>query len=144
MRSGSLPYLFGLQHIQRADHTLLFVEGELNAISVAQCIPRGVAVVSAGSDSNGNAIILHALAARFDRTVIWMDNPIKAVTMRNRMGRDAQLIQSPVKNDHKWDANEMLRAGFWLIPHSAVVGGLSGCTSANSRHACIMGSDQPL
>jgi hypothetical protein len=111
MMAGSLPYLFGLQHIQPSDHTLLFVEGELNAISVAQCVPRGVAVVSAGSESNGNAILLHAMAARFDRVVVWMDNPIKAIAMQNRMARDAQLLQSPVKDGHKWDANEMLKAG---------------------------------
>ncbi len=111
MKTGSLPYLFGLQHIQESDQTLLFVEGEFNAISVAQCVPRGVAVVSAGSESNGNANILHALAARFDRLVIWMDNPIRAMAMRDRMARDAQLLRSPVKDGRKWDANEMLKAG---------------------------------
>lgn len=110
MMGGSLPYLFGLQHIQRTDRTLLFVEGEFNAISVAQCVPRGVAVVSAGSESNGNTILLHALAARFDRVVVWMDNPVQAVLMSNRMGRDAQLLQSLVKDGRKWDANEMLKA----------------------------------
>jgi DNA primase len=114
MKSGSLPYLFGLQHVQASDHTLLFVEGEFNAISVAQCVPRGVAVVSAGSESNGNAVLLEALASRFDRAVIWMDNPIKALAMRERMRRDAQLLQSPIKEGRKWDANEMLKAG--LLP----------------------------
>jgi len=111
MMSGSLPCLFGLQNIQPSDHTLLFVEGELNAISVAQCVPRGVAVVSAGSDSNGNPGLLHALAARFEHVIIWMDNPIKTMAMRDRMARDALLLKSPVLHGRKWDANEMLKAG---------------------------------
>lgn len=111
MKAGSMPRLFGLQHIQKSDHTLLFVEGEINAISVLQTMPCGVSVVSAGSESNGSAGLLHALASRYERVVIWMDDPLKAITTRNRMGRDTTLLKSPIFNSRKWDANEMLKAG---------------------------------
>lgn len=116
MMTGSLPYLFGLQHVLPSDQTLVFVEGELNAISVLQTLPRGVSVVSAGSDSNGkNDALLHALAFRYDRIVIWMDDPEKVIKIGERMNRrDAKLIKSPKIDNKEWDANEMLQAGLLM------------------------------
>lgn len=114
MKAGSSPHLFGLQHVQISDHTLLFVEGEINAISVLQTLPHGISVVSAGSESNGNAGLIHALASRYERVVVWMDDPIKAVAVRNRMGRNTVMIKSPIFNGRKWDANEMLKAGLLM------------------------------
>lgn len=111
MMAGSLPCLFGLQNIMQSDRTLLFVEGELNAVSVLQVLPRGLSVVSAGSDSNGNADILRALAWRYEQVVIWMDDPLKATLHKGHIGRDAKLLQSPIVDGVKWDANEMLKAG---------------------------------
>ena len=110
-----MPYLFGLQHILESDQTLLFVEGELNAISVLQTLPRGVSVVSAGSEGNGNAALLKALARHYSRVVVWTDDPDKARTIRERMNRpEARLLKSPVIDGVKYDANQMLQAGLLM------------------------------
>jgi hypothetical protein len=115
MMTGSIPYLFGLQHVLPSDETLLFVEGELNAVSVLQTLPRGVSVVSAGSDTNGNAALLRALATHYRRVFIWTDEPEKAKAVQEKMQRqDAQLLKSPVIGGRKWDTNEMLQAGLLM------------------------------
>jgi hypothetical protein len=112
MMAGSMPYLFGLQHILNSDETLLFCEGELNAISVLQTLPRGVSVISAGSEGNGNAALLRTLARYYKRVVIWTDDPAKGKTIRERMNRpEARLLKSPVIESVKYDANQMLQAG---------------------------------
>ena len=112
MMTGSKPYLFGLQHVLASDTTLLFVEGELNAISVLQTMPRGVSVVSAGSEGNGNAAILRALASHYKQVVIWTDEPAKARTIRERMNRpEAHILKSPMVEGIKYDASQMLQAG---------------------------------
>lgn len=113
--SGSMPYLFGLQHVLTSDETLLFVEGELNAISILQTLPRGVSVVSAGSEGNGNAAILRALAGHYARVIVWTDDPAKGQEIRERMHRgDARLLKSPMIDGKKWDANQMLQAGLLM------------------------------
>jgi hypothetical protein len=115
MMAGSMPYLFGLQHILNSDETLLFCEGELNAISVLQTLPRGVSVISAGSEGNGNSALLRTLARHYKRVVIWTDDPAKGKTIRERMNRpEARLLKSPVIEGVKYDANQMLQAGLLL------------------------------
>jgi hypothetical protein len=115
MMAGSMPYLFGLQHILSSDKTLLFVEGELNAISVLQTLPRGVSVVSAGADTNGNAALIRTLASKYSRVIVWTDDPEKARTIRERMNRpEARLLKSPVIEGVKYDANQMLQAGLLM------------------------------
>jgi hypothetical protein len=112
MRKGSMPFLFGLKHILETDTILLFVEGELNAVSILQCQPRGVSVVSAGSEGNGNEALIRTLASRYRRVFVWTDEAEKGHGIRGRMNRkDAALIKSPVLEGRKWDANEMLQAG---------------------------------
>jgi hypothetical protein len=114
-KGGSLPNLFGLQHILDSDKTLLFVEGELNAISVLQTLPRGVSVVSSGGDTNGNAALLRTLAGHYRRVVIWADEPSKAREIRDRMNRpEARILKSPVIDGVKYDANQMLQAGLLM------------------------------
>lgn len=115
MMAGSMPYLFGLQHVLASDKTLLFVEGELNAISILQTLPRGVSVVSTGADTNGNAALLKTLASKYNRVVIWTDDPDKARTIRERMNRlEARILKSPVIEGVKYDANQMLQAGLLM------------------------------
>jgi hypothetical protein len=112
MMAGSMPYLYGCRDILESDTTLLFVEGELNAISIMQTRPRGVSVVSAGSEGNGNAALLRALARHYQKIVIWTDDPAKGKTIRERMNRpEARLLKSPVIDSVKYDANEMLKRG---------------------------------
>jgi hypothetical protein len=112
---GSMPFLFGLQNILETDKTLLFVEGELNAISVLQTQPRGVSVVSAGSEGNGSAALLQALARHYQKIVIWTDRPDTARTIRERMNRpEARLLKSPMIEGVKFDANQMLQSGLLM------------------------------
>lgn len=109
------PDLFGCQHILDSDDTLLFVEGELNAISVLQTLPRGVSVVSAGSERNGDSSSLQGLAHHYDSVVIWTDAPDSARAIRERMNRpDARILKSPEIDHEKWDANRMLQAGLLM------------------------------
>jgi len=115
MMTGSMPFLFGCEHILESDTTLLFVEGELNAISILQTCPRGVSVVSAGSEGNGNAALIKALARHYNRVVIWTDDPAKGKIIRDRMGRqEARLLKSPVIDGTKYDANQMLQVGLLM------------------------------
>ena len=110
--TGSILCLYGLQNILASDKVLLFVEGELNAVSVLQTRPAGVSVISGGSEGNGNAALLRALARHYQRVVIWTDEPVKAREIRERMQRpDAHLLRSPVIEGVKYDANQMLQAG---------------------------------
>jgi hypothetical protein len=112
MMAGSMPYLYGCDIIRDSDKTLLFVEGELNAVSIMQTRPEGVSVISGGSEGNGNAALLRALARHYDRVVIWTDDPEKGRGIRERMNRpEARLLKSPVLDSVKYDANQMLRAG---------------------------------
>jgi hypothetical protein len=115
MMAGSHPYLFSLQHVLENDESLLFVEGELNAISILQIHPSGVSVVSAGSDSSGNSTLLQALARRYRCVVVWTDEHDKACSMRARMVRpEAHILKSPVIDGVKYDANQLLQAGFLM------------------------------
>lgn len=107
---GGIPCVYGLQNVLADDETLLIVEGELNAVSVLQVMPRGVSVVSMGSDTGGNAAIIQALAKHYKKVVIWMDDPHKIKDMRGKIARnDAKLLKSPVIDGVKYDANEMLK-----------------------------------
>jgi hypothetical protein len=115
MMGGSIPCLFGLQNILEGDKILLFVEGELNAISVLQTEPRGVSVVSGGSEGNGNAALLQALARHYEPVVIWTDDPAKGRAIRERMNRpEARRLKTPVMDGVKYDANEMLKRGLLM------------------------------
>lgn len=108
---GSIPLLFGLWAVIESNTTLLLVEGEMNALSIWQCQPCDVSVVSFGSDSGGHADILRALALRYRRVYVWADNPKKASEMRTVLGLSATALQSPILNGVKWDANKMLQEG---------------------------------
>jgi hypothetical protein len=110
MLQGSKPYLFGLGHVNPSAKDLLVIEGELNAISVIQQMPRGLATVSMGSETNTPAI-LKRLAGYYNRVFIWMDDKERAVELCRKIGRDATIIQSPISKGQKYDANLMLEAG---------------------------------
>lgn len=109
MLQGSKPFLFGLSHVIPSAKGLLVVEGELNAVSIIQQMPRGLATVSMGSETNTPAL-LKKLADRYERVFIWMDDRERAQEMQRRMGRDATLIESPIHRGQKYDANLMLQA----------------------------------
>jgi len=106
----------GLYHLPEAlfgaGDVLLIIEGELNLLSVAQINP-GLDVVSPGSQSAGQAVIatLRALARRYQRVVIWFDEPKRAQEMANMLGGKAKAIYSPTIRGVKCDANQLLCAG---------------------------------
>jgi hypothetical protein len=114
MKAGSKPHIFGMQTYTPACKNLVIVEGEINAISIWQIIPQGVTVVSCGGDTNSTPL-LRAIASRFDKILIWMDEGERAESIRRYLGRpDARTIKTPrnVQGIDKWDANEMLQAGY--------------------------------
>jgi hypothetical protein len=91
------------------------VEGEMNALSVWQCQPRGVTVLSVGSESGGRPQALRALAARYQKVLVWLDEPAKARALAAALFSSPAsapiLLQSPLIDGTKWDANHMLQAG---------------------------------
>ena len=111
-RAGSLFLLYGLAYALESDTRLLLVEGEINALSIWQCQPQGVSVVSVGSEGGGRPEILRALAQRYQRVLVWLDKPEKARALAAALGcPHPTLLQSPRLDGEKWDANRMLQAG---------------------------------
>jgi hypothetical protein len=122
MLSGSNPLVFGLNQVYGGETTLLLCEGELNAVSIVQTRPQGIATVSAGSDTNGGTV-LRNLAEGYKRVVVWMDDTEKARELRAKIGRsDATIIKSPVDKNIKYDANQMLMEN---LLHDFIEGKLS-------------------
>jgi hypothetical protein len=108
---GSAPLLCGLQHGRGGD-TLLLVEGELNAVSIWQCNHPGVDVISTGTENltTYGKELIPQLAERYKRRVAWFDNPEKGKEAGKLL--DASLIlQSPIVDGVKYDANELLKRG---------------------------------
>jgi len=113
---GSVPLIFGTQSILSTDTTLLLVEGDLNAISIAQCRPRGVSVVSFGAESGkeipqARAAILRNLARNYKHVVIWCDDPNRSKQYQDALARNCLKLHSPIKDGEKLDANKLLRVG---------------------------------
>lgn len=110
-KGGSIPLLFGLWDVIEADTTLLLAEGEFNALSIWQCRPRGVSVLSFGSQSGGRMDVLRTLSRRYARIHIWCDDPHRTKEIQAMLGRTCSTLQSPVLNGVKMDANGLLQAG---------------------------------
>lgn len=120
---GGVRYLFGLQHCMEADpgqlHTLFLVEGELNAVSIFQCIygQYPCDVVSYGPQSNITNKEVASLAARvakrYRRVILWADEPATAQDAMGIMPDGVTVIpvRSPVRDEHKHDANYLLQQG---------------------------------
>ncbi len=95
--------------------TLLLVEGEINALSVWQCLARGLTCLSFGSESGARPRLLAAAAAGpYRRVFVWADEPARSLAIRAALGRDATALQSPVSEGRKLDANALLQDG--LLP----------------------------
>ena len=109
---GSKPILYGLNYAIPTHHTLLLVEGEINALSVWQVEPVGVTVLSIGSEGGAGgagADILRAVAAHYRRVFVWLDDADKAQAAR-ALVPGSQALRSPNIDGVKWDANQMLQA----------------------------------
>lgn len=121
--AGGARYLFGLQHCMEADpgqlHTLFLVEGELNAISIFQCIygMYPCDVVSYGPQSNianrDVAEMAAKLAKRYQHVIVWADEPATAQDAMGIMPDGIKLlpVRSPIRDGNKHDANYLLQHG---------------------------------
>ncbi|HEY3311213.1 MAG TPA: CHC2 zinc finger domain-containing protein [Anaerolineales bacterium] len=108
-RKGSVMVLYGLWDVLSCHHTLLLVEGEINALSCWQVQPEGVTVLSFGSEGATRPEILKAIAKRYRRAFVWADDPKRAENLRGILPGSVAL-RSPEIDGLKWDANQMLQA----------------------------------
>ncbi len=103
--------LFGLWDILESDTILLLVEGEINALSLWQCRPRGVSVLSFGSQGCGRADVLQTIAKKYERVFVWCDDAAWTMQYQARLARPCQKIQSLKMDGDKLDANRLLQKG---------------------------------
>ncbi len=109
--AGSVFVLYGAWSARKTDHTVMFLEGEINALSLWQCLPRGVTVLSIGSQSGGRPEVIAKVAARYKRVFFWCDEADKTREYKKMIAQDATGIQSPTIDGAKYDANTLLLAG---------------------------------
>jgi hypothetical protein len=107
----SMPLLFGLWDVIESDSTLLLVEGELNALSLWQCRPRGVTVLSFGSEGGGREAVLRAVAQKYQRVFVWCDDAARTKQYQAMLARPCEKIQSLQVYGEKLDANSLLQKG---------------------------------
>jgi hypothetical protein len=113
-RPGSRFYLYGLFSLSGHRDTLVILEGEINALSIMQCRPAGVNILSIGSDNftAAQAAMLTPLVKHHRRVVIWMDEPARSEKVKAAIARvDAERLRSTMIDGKKNDANELLQAG---------------------------------
>jgi hypothetical protein len=105
--------LFG-GHMIAGREILAITEGELNAVSLWQAAGDVADVVSIGSEDNTTSAAPYAtqLAERYPVVLVWTDKPAVAHELSEAIGRRCVLMQSPVIDGAKLDANEVLRRGF--------------------------------
>ncbi|MCX6059708.1 MAG: CHC2 zinc finger domain-containing protein [Chloroflexi bacterium] len=110
-------------------HSLLFVEGELNCISVSQCRPAGVSVLSFGGEGSGDNRALQSLAERYKNVYVWADdvwdNPKQAnhaKELRALVRGRGYALRSVKQGEVKRDANQLLQVGALSDYLSAVLG----------------------
>jgi len=108
-RKGSKLLFWGLHTWFDMQSILVLVEGELNAISIRQCYPDGISVVSFGGENLGAAqkALLLALATQFQKVIVLTDKAEKAREVQKAINMRCVLLKSP--NGH--DANDLLQAG---------------------------------
>lgn len=107
-------HVFGRQMYGGAYDVLLVVEGELNAVSVWQAARglgwRHLDVISVGAQDGIRARALADVVCDFRRIVLWADDA-KVVTSGRQAAPRATMLQSPIIDGVKWDANAQLVAG---------------------------------
>jgi DNA primase len=89
---GSMPTLFGGWDVIGHENTLLLVEGEINALSLWQCRPRGVAVLSFGGETNGRAETLLPLTTEYQNIFIWCDEAQRSKDYETMLSRPCQKL----------------------------------------------------
>ena len=108
---GSKIILYGLFRALGGS-TLLIVEGELNCISIRQCLPAGIDVVSTGTQNLNqySRPALQDLAKLYKRRVAWLDEDIKAREV-GELIEASIMLKSPIFDGVKYDANRILQEG---------------------------------
>lgn len=115
MAEGSKPIIFGL-HAAAGHDVLILVEGEFNAMSIAQVSAAEVMNVDAlsfGSQSGSHQDVLRKISQEYRRVIVWADDPEKAKEIRSTLKRPADVLCSPEIDGTKYDANALLQLG-WL------------------------------
>ncbi len=115
MAAGSKPILFGLQAATGRD-VLIFVEGEINAMSITQISTEELLHIDAlsfGSETGSRKDVIRMVAQDYQRVIVWADDPEKAKTIRSSLTRPADALCSPKINGVKYDANALLQKA-WL------------------------------
>lgn len=91
--------------------TLVLCEGEINAMSIWQETEQwNWDTLSLGSESQKLTPGAVAFAERYGRVIVWMDEPDVAKRVMSQIA-GAVAVSSPVVDDKKIDANDMLRSG---------------------------------
>lgn len=108
---GGANVLYGLHNVMPNYKTLLLIEGEMNALSVAQCRPQGVNVLSFGSETGGRAEVLQVAAKEYQRVFVWSDKAEQAKKYQALLNCPCQLRHSPDQEGEKMDANKLLQTG---------------------------------
>jgi 5S rRNA maturation endonuclease (ribonuclease M5) len=115
MAGGSKPIIFGL-HAAAGHDVLILVEGEVNAMSIAQVGAAEVMNIDAlsfGSQSGSHQDVLRKVSQEYRRVIVWADDPEKAKEIRSALKRPADALCSPEIDGTKYDANALLQLG-WL------------------------------
>ncbi len=120
-KAGGERGLFGLDLLLGTE-SLLFIEGELNAVSVWQATRgAGLDVVSFGSEGNATAEALRELARSYAHVAVWTDEaPKAAMAIASLPG--ARGLRSVVRAGEKLDANALLQRG--ILPEFLAAAGL--------------------
>jgi hypothetical protein len=107
-KAGGERTLFGVD-LLASRPALIFVEGELNAVSIWQVASDLVDVVSFGPEDNIDRATpyMRAVASGYKRVIVWADKPERALHAQTAIGRESTPVQSP----NGQDANDLLRAG---------------------------------
>ncbi len=117
---GSSLLFWGLHTLLEHHQTLVLVEGELNAISIAQmCVP-GLSVLSFGGEnlSRAQRALIVLVAGKYQKVIVWADKAQKALAVQAAVGRPCKMIQSPFGKD----ANDLLGVGVLAEFLARVVG----------------------
>ena len=122
-KGGGSPIIFGLNGFHDEPMGLALIEGELNAISVSACV--NIDTVSIGAEGNKMLGLgfLKRLASKYQKILVWMDEPEKAIELAGDISATAWMSSSKDRSGRKLDANSLL-AGSGGYCNSSVLKGL--------------------
>ncbi len=119
---GSIFVLYGAWSRINSDKTLLLVEGEINALSLWQCWPVGVSVLSIGSEGGGRPDVIAKITAHYKNVFVWCDDPARTLEYKAQIIQPTRGLQSPIVDGVKIDANTLLQRGRLQEFIQAVIG----------------------